>query len=260
MTMSNKDLFLELGDIIQINAPSNSIINNHTYFIDYIDKNMMILVDDRSLEKKTINIANDGKLDDETIESIAILSKSEKKGYARQNNLIPDNWVSIHVGGEIPTIITGQITDLEEDMIELNTWPKGEKVYIDFGYQGIPLDIPFEKFVLREEPAKTTLQEEAINNIPVEEEKEIDIEIRLKEILLEGDEIQFGEELEEITEVVNVPLEEKRYDIQTQENDILDDLLSSVPVIERTKHTINKIHTMINRFVELRKYFSNYNE
>ena len=91
MTMSNKDLFLELGDIIQINAPSNSIINNHTYFIDYIDKNMMILVDDRSLEKKTINIANDGKLDDETIESIAILSKSEKKGYARQNNLIPDN-------------------------------------------------------------------------------------------------------------------------------------------------------------------------
>ena len=115
--MSNKDLFLELGDIIQMNAPSNSLINNHTYFIDYIDKNMMILIDDTSLDKKTINIDSDGKLDDESIESIAILSKSDKKGYARQNNLIPDNWVSIHIGGEIPAIITAQITDLEEDMI-----------------------------------------------------------------------------------------------------------------------------------------------
>ena len=29
------DLFLELGDIVEINAPSNSIINGHRYFIDY---------------------------------------------------------------------------------------------------------------------------------------------------------------------------------------------------------------------------------
>ena len=258
--MSNKDLFLELGDIIQINAPSNTMINNHIYFIDYIDKNIVILIDDKNLEKKNINIDESGKLDDETIESIAILSKSEKKGYAKQNNLIINNWVSIHIGGDIPTIITGQITDLEEDMIEINTWPDNEKIYIDFGYQGIPLDIPFEKFVLRQEPPKTTLLEETSNIILKEEEEKPDIEIRLKEQLLEGDEIEFGEELEEITEVINVPIEEKRYDIQTQENDILDDLLSSIPVIERTKTVINNIHTMINRFGELREIFSDYNE
>jgi hypothetical protein len=49
MTMSNKDLFLELGDIIQINAPSNTMINNHIYFIDYIDKNIVILIYDKNL-------------------------------------------------------------------------------------------------------------------------------------------------------------------------------------------------------------------
>ena len=58
-------------------------------------------------------------------------------------NLSINNWLSIYLGGDMPSIITGQITNLEEDMIEVTTWPKKEKIYIDFAYHGIPLNIPF---------------------------------------------------------------------------------------------------------------------
>ena len=128
----SKDLFLELGDIVEINAPSNSIINGHRYFIDYIDPKIIYLIDDTTLEKISFNIDEEGKLSDETIESISILSRSDQKGYARQNDLSIDKWISIYLGGDLPTVITGQITNLEEDMIEVTTWPKKEKMYIDF--------------------------------------------------------------------------------------------------------------------------------
>ena len=56
---------------------------------------------------------------DESITSISILNRADTTGYARQNNLIPDNWVDIYFGGDLPVTITGQITNLEEDMIEV---------------------------------------------------------------------------------------------------------------------------------------------
>ena len=233
------DLFLELGDIVEINAPSNSIINGHRYFIDYIDQRIIYLIDDTTLEKISFNIDEEGKLSDETIESIIILSRSDQKGYARQNGLSINKWISIYLGGDLPTVITGQITNLEEDMIEVTTWPKKEKMYIDFAYQGIPLDIPFEKFVLRVPPSIATMAEEiqaqeqqqAQQAEHLEEEEEEEVAIRQQEILAEGDEaFEIGDEFEEVTQLVNVPEEERRYDIQAQKNDIFDDLLSSIQV------------------------------
>ena len=82
--MSTK-LFLELGDIIRINAPSNQHLHEHTFYIDYLDQNVMSLIDDKSLEKTIVNIDEDYKLG-EGIESIEILNKSDEKGYAKQNN------------------------------------------------------------------------------------------------------------------------------------------------------------------------------
>ena len=264
------DLFLELGDIVEINAPSNSIINGHRYFIDYIDQRIIYLIDDTTLEKISFNIDEEGKLSDETIEAITILSRSDQKGYARQNDLSIDKWISIYLGGDLPTVITGQITNLEEDMIEVTTWPKKEKMYIDFAYQGIPLDIPFEKFVLRVPPSIATMAEEIqaqeqqqaqqAEHLEEEEEEE-EVAIRQQEILAEGDEaFEIGDEFEEVTQLVNVPEEERRYDIQAQKNDILDDLLSTIPVTNRTKTALNDIHKMIERFIQLREEFSTFDE
>ena len=74
----------------------------------------------------------DGSFQNESIESIAILSRADSPSYARQHGLLPGQWIDIHFGGDFPTIITGEITNLEEDSIEITTYPEIHTIYIDF--------------------------------------------------------------------------------------------------------------------------------
>ena len=91
--MSEKEsskLFLELGQVIKIIAPSNSAINDKNYYIEYLDNNKVKLLNDLNLDDEIeIGITNGG-LNDESITQINILATPEVKGYARQKDLIPE--------------------------------------------------------------------------------------------------------------------------------------------------------------------------
>jgi hypothetical protein len=89
-------------------------------------------------QEKVLNIIDNNHLSDESITQIKLLSRSDEKGYARQNNLLSGTWIDIHFGGEFPSVITGKITNLEEDMIEITTFPERRVIYIDFEYKGLP--------------------------------------------------------------------------------------------------------------------------
>ena len=149
------ELNLHLGDIIKIVAPQNSDLNNNIYYIQYLDSNIIKLLDVNSSKNIDLNVT-EGELDDKAIEGIEILSKSDEKGYSRQNGLLPDTWISITFGGDIPAIINGEITNLDQDMIELTTWPDKEKIYIDFAYKGIPLNLPIISIEPFKNPNKLT--------------------------------------------------------------------------------------------------------
>ena len=92
------NLNLQLGDIISIDAPTNEELNEKLFYINYIDKEKIKLVDTDN-NKTILTINSEDELDDESIESISILSKPEQKGYAKQNNLLPGNWINIYFGG-----------------------------------------------------------------------------------------------------------------------------------------------------------------
>ena len=264
-------LSLELGQVIQIDAPTNTSINKHIYFIDYLDDNLIKLIDNEDLSVLELQI-RDNKFTDESIATIAILAKSENQGYALQNELIPDKWISIQFGGDIPTIINGQITNLEEDMIEISTYPEGKTIYIDFEYKGLPLDLSIEN-ISPFTPPKKEVEEEVQETPSLEEEEEeedLDLELQLdtgileekiKDIFIDIDDIIVEEELEEITQQIDVGEEQRRYGITSQTNDLLDELLSSMfPLKDRTSKVVNNIHIIIERFKQLRRKFSNFNE
>lgn len=271
---------LLLGDIIQLIAPNHENIHEQTFFIDYIDEKQILLLDVANLTTIQLNMDSDGYLTDESIEKIYILSHSEEEGYARQNDLLPKTWVDIHIGGEIPVIITGQITNLDEDMIEVTTYPEMDVIYIDFDYKGIPRNIPFERFEIREKPTgllgKQSLQEpeeetdEPLNilansedNVKTDElsdEPEKEIFDVLNSMYLEADNIVFGEELEEISQLVELPETQRRYGIEVQTNDLMDELLSTIPNSRRTKEVLDRIHGLIERFKQLRFMFSKFDE
>ena len=115
----NVSIPLMLGDVIKISSPLNEILNDQTFIIDFINSSRVKLINTSSLESTTIPIQQDNTFGDGSINDISLIYRNKEKGYARQNKLLPETWVNIYFGGDIPTIITGQITDLEEDMIEI---------------------------------------------------------------------------------------------------------------------------------------------
>mgnify|MGYP005989217081 CR=1 FL=1 len=289
-----ESLFLELGDIIRINAPTNEDINEHVFFIDYIDKDEIDIIDDVNLVQINLKLTN-GQFNDKSIESIELLSRSEKKGYARQNNLIPGKMITLRFGGNVPVTINGTITDLEEDMIEIKIYPTNKLIYIDFAYNGIPKSLPLEsiqKFVIPEtidiaeqdiivqHTTEEEKQDETDDLSIIEEEDEIpelsmspegeqdeelefdmivpiaNVKDRLKRMIIDADDIQIGKNLGSITEEVPVDETARRFGIETQANDLLDELLSTIPSSQRTSKVLNNIHLMIERFKQLRSQFS----
>jgi len=260
------NLNLQLGDIISIDAPTNEELNEKLFYINYIDKDKIKLVDSDN-NQTILTINSEGELDDESIESINILSKPEQKGYAKQNNLLPGNWINIYFGGDLPLIITGQITNLENDMIEIKTYPNNDIIYLDFEFKGIPEDLPIEKIEIREKP--DNLVDEDKEDLPpdaqfasIEDNDLVDLEreslFKPQDIILDADQIEIGEELDKVTQIIDIPESEQRYGIDKQTNDLLDELLSSIPNQDRTPSKLNRIHTIIERYKELRLEYSDF--
>ena len=163
-------LSIELGDFIKIIAPTHQEIHEHIFLADYVSSRKIKLIDTDTLTPYLLKIDANGNLTDESITSIELLSRAQEKGYARQNNLVISTWVDIRFGGDIPTIITGMITNLDEDMIEIRTYPEDEMIYINFGYMGIPENLPIEEIKIRAPPssfgaAETGLRPDASSEI-----------------------------------------------------------------------------------------------
>jgi hypothetical protein len=272
---------LELGDVIKFHSPDNEIYDNNIFIIDYIDENQLSLINTTNLQKRVLQI-KEGILGDGFIKGIELFFRNPEKGYARQNGLLPDKWVNIYFGGEYPSIITGKITNLEADMIEL-TLPDNDVIYLNFAYKGIPLDLPIETIELRDAPQKEVeveeekqqyqeeigelIGEESESDVDSEESRSMNIQMPIetvkdqaREFIIYANEIEFGEELGAIKQYVGIDRSKQRFNIEEQTNDLLDELLSDIPSVERTSTVLNNIHIMIERFKQLRLSFSTFDD
>ena len=296
--VAESSLKIQLGDIIKLSSPDNDIYNDQTFVVDFIDKSKMVLINTESMVVNVIRINDDGTLNESTITGIDLLYRNENPGYAKQHNLLPGTWINIYFGGDIPAIMTGQIIDLDEDMIEVKTYPEKDIVYINFNYAGIPEDLPIDLIEIREKPEQSKAaapveeevdiigQEDGDNENIVISEKEPDgseivetipsldiqtdeevttigqakqkVDEHLHRMLVEADDIIFGlgEEFEPVTTNEEKPMTNVRYSIEAQCNDLLDEMLSTIPDSERTRKVLKNIHTMIERFKQLRSLFS----
>lgn len=325
---------LQLGDVILIRDPANDILDNNVFLIEYIDNTKIKLIGEAELNQVQLRISPDGIIGDGTIVQIELLSRNDNLGYAKQNGLLPGNWINIYFGGDIPTVITGLITNLEEDMIEIKTFPDNQIIYLNFDYKGIPENIPIETIEIRDAPdiskqaQALSKAEEAeddkyveemlptsssdikvsgeeglasssdikvpslegeegglassssaialssdselhitTSSVDLEEEKEITMRVpkqefkdTLKQLMLDAEDLVFGDYLDAVTQQVTVDKDKQRFSIEAQTNDMLEELISNVPNEQRTRSVLNNIHTMITRFVQLREQSSDYDE
>jgi len=272
---------LQLGDVIEIKNPINEQLNDKTFIIDYIDSEKMILTDTNSLNTIRLSISPDGIIGDGNTTHISIISRNDSRGYAEQNGLLLGKWINIYFGGEFPAIITGEITNLENDMIEIKSID-GDTLYLNFDYKGLPEDLPIELIEIREKPEEKPIAleeevEEAKEDFEIpdlEKEKRVlgedqlqfnlpikNVKDQLRELIIKADQIEFGdEELGPIIQYVDVSAKNQRYSLETQVSDLLDELLSTIPNTQRTTKVLNNIHIMIERFKQLRSSFSLYDK
>jgi len=331
-------LSIELGDIIRIIAPSNSAIHDRIFLVDYISPRTIKLIDTVTVNEHILSIDATGNLTDESITNIELLSRAEEKGYARQNHLVVSTWVDITFGGDLPIIITGMITDLVEDMIEIRTYPEDDMIYINFGYMGIPEELPIEEIRIRSPPSsynkestsasaasaielpkrdpegeeinldadadansvlsreerRKLRQQQSIDNSLGQGENAVDqpiglsdiimpeaelvsvsslvtgsassrsfvqptiIREKLKSIILDADQIQFGDSLDVLVQTVDIPDENKRFNLEKQCDDLMDTLITNVPIAEKSRSVLANIQRMVERFKELRQRFSTF--
>ena len=279
---------LEYGDIIEIISPTNVDFHEKTFFITYIDNSKIKITSVSNIQPFILNIDEDGQLTDESIKQIHLLNRSDEKGYARQKNLLPKTWIDVHFEGEFPTIITGEITNLEDDQIEIIMYPSLDVFYVDFEYKGLPEDIPISKIVIRKKPValqkiitltaiKEDMEEgevyeeeqasmeqtptgEYLISIPESAEPDENIRDELHRLYVNANNIVFGVEETIVGQVVEVSEKNKIYSVETQVNDLMDELLSTIPNVKRTKKVMENIHRLIERFKELRTQFSKMDE
>jgi len=271
--------WIELGDIIEIISPDKPEWHENKFFVSYIDTSILELIELTSVLPFLFRLSEDGfGFKDTSIKKVKVLSRSAFKGYARQNKLIKNTWVDLFFGGDVPKSITAEITNLEEDMIELTTYPENKKLYIDFAYQGVPRNIPLSKICIREKPAsfhrglihkeegeesleseskEPSLEPSSSNEEELDETYQESLQKKYKLQELEEDSY---EELREVIQPIEIPPEQQRYGIHAQVNDLLDAFLSKIPDYKRTPQVMDRIYTHIQRFKELREQFSIFDE
>ena len=174
--MDTHKKYLQYGDIIRILSPTNSSLHDEDFLIIYLDRTKFKII---SLDKKihTLLIKEDGTLEDSKIVGISLLSSSIKSGYALQNSLIPNTWIDILFDFNIEFKLTGLITNLQDDRIEVSIWYENEKImkdviYIDFEYKGLPHKLHIKQIYQRESPESFYHIEKEKKGNAQDEEKE----------------------------------------------------------------------------------------
>jgi len=211
------------------------------------------------------------------IVGIELIYREDSPSYAIQHRLLPNQWVDIYFEEDLPIVVTGIIQQLEEDQIEIKL-TDASVIYIDFAYKGIPKDIPLSRIVLRDAPTESILPPEEEVTESTEEVTESTEEVteplygleeemedasdlfrdRIKDVLLSADQIQFGDTLGSVDLVIEVSQEERRYGMERQMTDLLNEMLSVVPNTQRTPHVMNDIHRILERFQQLRLEYSKF--
>lgn len=263
--------FLQYGDIIHISSQINHSLHDKTFFVDYIDKKIIRVIN--TTEQQVIHIEDDGTFRDPAIVEVVKISSAPSKGFCSQNNLNSGKWVLITFNRDFPDV-TGIITNVEQDRIEIKLMVENKDViYIDFEYKGLP---EFIKTIIVSDVPENFSKGDDIQEIfsamkldlePIVVDEEIkhlyeteEINKELKTMYLNTDEIVFSDKVERVVLRIEKDERFKTHSIDAQITDIIDTLLSTIPNHQRTDSVLNEVHHIVERYTQLINNFSKRDE
>ena len=279
----NNKLFL--GDEIKINAHvPDSKLQNNVYEIVYVDSTLLNLNNKQTQQVINVKIRNDKiqKIDEEEVSEIQIIKRKSSHKYVEQSDFKIDMTLSIELmpppssssslteqsqqsqqqQPQQPLFILCKIIDVDknQDMIEVKLVlddlgaetkdiPQDfqESIFINFGCSGLPPWINKMKVIeFKPKPVAATISQG--EDLMGEQEQDSGIDLDLADALDEGNKI-FASIMYEVPSSQRIVSETKQYD------DLLENIISSVPKSRRTDAELNGIHRGIERFFQLRKEY-----
>jgi hypothetical protein len=178
---SVSEVILSYADIFQIHA-SNPQIDQHIYFIDYIDEHIIRAIDTTLFTYYYFDLKH-GQFLDTSITSLSILYH-KLGGVVEKLGLKKHQWIDLWIGLDIPCSITGKITHIEYDRITLELWNEfgthENIIFLDFAYKGLPW-IPRMFLTIREPPGQLRLRTQEDRTMINEEHEDEDKDKKEKE-------------------------------------------------------------------------------
>jgi hypothetical protein len=279
---------------------SESKLQNNVYEVVYIDLSTVHLNDKKTQQLIKLRIHDGeiiDKIEDEDILEIQVLERKPTHKFVEQHDMKLNMILSVELSltpqqirehlkevdvpqkqeekqGEKPLIITCKIIDVDanQDMIEVKIIldsPESsseikeqllkDSIFIHFGCRGLPFWIKRIKVMEYKPPPPSAsalsdvVEEQAIQGEGEGEEGDVGIDLDLSEALDEGNHI-FANIMYEVPSSQKIVSEIKQY------NDLLENIIASVPKHKRTEAELNSIHRNIERFFQLRKEYSTFDK
>ena len=272
-------LSYKLGDIIKIIAPTDPAIDGHVYLINYYDANKIRLDEpngDEIVLTLTDGYLDNKAIDSIIIKSRATAEGYARQNNLLTGIWIDINFggdLPLTFTGQITNLVEDKIeitTHPEKDVIFIDFAYKGlpEDLQItNIKIRRAPANViktgvlpgvppPNDKGVLPGVPPPNDdlganeagpgvfppndeLGEAGFERAEPFAEPFAEPSEQLRTLILNADQIMFGEDLEPVKHMIDVPAEEQRYDIEKQLDDLLDNMLSTIPNAERTDQVKN---------------------
>ena len=230
---------LRAGDIISVGAPGDPVLNGNTFLVVAASSSNLSLRGRGGVEV-------DVPLDDgeTTISSITILSRGDPPRFSDTIGAVEGKQIKIFLDGG--DSVVGKVIARDNDAITIQPEDGGEPFTLDFAYTGVPGGMGIDRIEVQPDipiqPAVTPVRD--------------DVTRQLEEMVFDADELRLGEVLDDVTEVVDVPENQRRFGLSAQLDELQDELLAAVPSDQRTDRKLGQIHSIVQRFKELREEYS----
>ena len=261
---------LQYGSIIRL-ISSNDDYKDKLFFVNYIGNNEIQLTDNKLFNTFSFKISN-GQIDDENVEKIEVLyTPPEGIGYAKINGLVhnPEEPVVVDITfiTEVPFIVTGEIISLEEDMIEIKPYNENinENLFIDFHYGGIDQELQIGDISIRYDDIRFRNRNDTVNQGDLDEDRLADSDDEeFNEYIAQGEQqTETKYRRGEVVGYVSSLLTQQQnrsyayiYSIEQQMNDYINSYLYKHENV--SEHEKRKLIKEINKYVELRKKYSDF--
>ena len=238
---------IKLGYVVKLTFEEPTL--SGLYIVDYIDEDIIEV----KSTKTTLTLKRDsyGDITNYALRKYKIVKRPDKPGYAEQNGLIPDTWVNINFGGDDPFVVFGRVLSNDDDILEVEQHKTLKRIYIGFQYQGIPKKEPqITRIEIRGPPAESAVG----STSPTDADE-------FTELILDADQVKWGEELQVMQIEVEKSDAEMRYSLEIQQESLRNSILHEIITSKVTNTLTIAMYTefiarIIDSYTNLHRCFS----